>query len=306
MRPAGRPRAPRNTRVRGPARLDPRFVVGVCSYNTPDFARAAAAGMRFVRTDNPNSTKVALIRAAGVDVVPIARYALGDLPSNASQGQIDTWASTKLALWSALNPQPLAVECMNEPWNAAYSDMTTNYALYVAVVKSFTTQAWAIWPTMRILVCGDTGPVAGWLDAVLAADTTNVFADARIRPSVHLYCEDRAPQSNSGGDQYRFRRYEGAYAKFAAKGHPNPQCWCTEFGWESNTSGSVAAGLTVTEAQQADYIVQGIELARNSGVVEACAVFGMMNATTPAYNLIRPDNSDKPALVAITAALRRG
>jgi hypothetical protein len=280
------------------------FQMGVCSYNAPDFARAAAIGFKYVRTDNPNATKIAQIRSAGLEVLPIARYGMGDLAGNPSQAQIDAWCAGKIALWSGLATPPPWIECINEPWNTGYSDFTTNYSLYMRILHSFTSQAWAIWPEMPILVCGDTGPINGWLDAVLAADSSKLLADPRIKPSVHNYVEARTPQEDTGGDVFRFKRYEATYTKFLNHGHPNPRIAITEYNWESDTVGSVPQGPTVTEALQAQYLIEGAEIMRRSGKVSHAFVFGMMNATTPAYNLIRPDNGDKAAIAALTRYLR--
>ena len=277
---------------------EPPFRLGFCTYNQPDFPDVAATGARYIRTDDPNATKVAQIRAVGCEPIAIARYTLGTITNQATA---DAWAAAKLAQWTSLPSPPTVIECLNEPWNASFSDFTTNYALYMQILNTFTRQAWALWPSVRILVCGDTGPTAGWLDAVLAADTQKLYADPRIRPSVHVYCENRTPDNTSGQGQFNFGRYSLTYSKLRAFGHPNPKCWITEFGWESNTAGSVAAGLTVTEQEQSDNVIRGLDLLRTSGIAEVGCVFGMMQGTTPAYNVKRTDNSKKPVVAALTS-----
>lgn len=275
------------------------FRLGMCTYNQPDFPKVAALGVPYIRTDNPNSTKVDQIRAAGCDVIAIARYALGDITNS---GQVDAWCAGKLALWSGMATPPTVFEICNEPWNASFSDFTTNYARYLEIVRSFCAQAWALWPRARMLVCGDTGPVTAWLPGILAADTTGILRDPRVSPTAHCYCEDRAPTSTSGGNQYMFARYRATYDAFRAIGHPNPMVWVTEFGWESSdTAGVTPVGLAVTEAVQATYTTTAMDMMRTSGVVETACLFGMMQTTSIAYNVVRPTNANKPAADAVAS-----
>lgn len=297
----------RNPSRNGRPTTEEPFRLGFCTYQPSDFADVAAIGARYIRTDNPDAIKVGQIRAVGCEVIPIARYALGDLPSNASVGQVDAWAAGKLALWSGLAVPPPVIEFVNEPWNAGFSDFTTNYPLYMALMRSFCRQAWNIWPSMRILVCADTGPIAGWLDAVLAADTSKLHADSRIRPSVHAYVEARTPEEATGGDVYRFERYRASYDRLRAFGHQDPRVWVTEFGWESITAGSTYVTAPVSEALMSDYTIRGLELMRKSGVVETACVFCMAQGTTTGYNVKRPDGhpsgsaSAKPVVAALTS-----
>jgi hypothetical protein len=87
-------------------------------------------------------------------------------------------------------------------------------------------------------------------------------------------------------------RFKCAYADFKAHGHPNPQVWVTEYGWESDVVG---------EQHQADYVTQALSIFRNSGQVAAACAFFFMTSNTLSYNWLRPDNSAKPVVAAVRA-----
>jgi hypothetical protein len=287
------------------------MIVGACAYVTNDFKRIAATGIKALRMDHPDASTIELARTFGIEVLPIADYGYSDLSATGNwlapptQANLATWARRMVDTYRNMKNPPKVIEVWNEPWNSGFWDnKTPDAAFYLEIVKAFAKEAWAQWPTVKLLVSADQQGI-GYRTKLLAADKTGILRDPRVLPTTHNYVEGRTPTQKTGTPcDWDLDRYECAYQDFKAHGHPDPQVWITEFGWETVTPApSIAYYGTVTEQTQADYTIQALEIFRKSGHVAAAYGFMYRTGENWAYNWLRPDNSDKPVVGAIKAYL---
>jgi hypothetical protein len=278
--------------------------VGVDAYRTSDFAQIAASGVTRVRADRPSATDFAAAASNGVDVLPIADYEpWPDLNGGKSDkypplpANYKTWADRMLALWQSLSKPPIAIEVWNEPWLTTFWQPTPDPVAYYNLVRVFATEAWKIWPTVKILVSADTVGSTNttgtnlWRQYLLAADKDGFFNDPRILPTTHNYVEGRTPTTVTTKPCYwDLDRFKCAYNDFKAHGHPDPKVWVTEYGWESGVVG---------EQNQASYVTQALSIFKNSGMVAASYSYFFKSNETLSYNWLRPDNSAKPVIAAV-------
>ena len=285
------------------------FEIGLCAYLTADFARISAMGIKHVRMDRPTAAVITQARSFGLEVLPVAAYGFTDLSGSSNSKtpplpqNYGAWAKRMVDLWRTMPNPPRVIEVWNEPWVRAFWNTGPNPAQYLELVKAFAREAWAVWPQVTLLVSADQGnaDAPNFRTRLLAADTTRFLADPRILPTTHNYVENRTPtQVTSAPCSWDLDRFECAYDDFRRHGHPDPQVWVTEFGWESNTP---APGFfrfrAVTEQQQATYTVQALELFRQSGKVAAAFAFFYRTSDPWNYNFVRPNNSDKPVVGAV-------
>jgi hypothetical protein len=280
--------------------------VGVDAYRTTDLAQIAASGVKRVRIDSPSASTFAAAASSGIDVLPIADYepwpdlngGKGDkyppLPAN-----YKTWADRMIALWQSLPKPPAAIEVWNEPWLTAFWQPTPDPVAYYNLVKVFATEAWKVWPSVKILVSADTVGSTNttgtnlWRQYLLAADKDGFLNDPRIQPTTHDYVEGRTPTAvTSKPCWWDLDRFKCAYNDFKAHGHPDPKVWVTEYGWDSGVVG---------EQNQASYVTQALSIFRDSGMVAATYSFFYKTDNSEAFNWLHPDNSPKPVVGAVKA-----
>jgi hypothetical protein len=291
------------------------LLVGV-SGPTHEFAKIAQAGVRSVRLDHPSAATIEQARGYGIEVLPIAGdclpglngtdgWKLPPLPQNYA-----AWAKWTVDSWRDMPNPPKVIEVWNEPWQGEYWGSTPNPTAYLALVKAFAQEAWAVWPTATLLVSGDEGQAnyPTYRRDLLAADTSGFLNDPRIQPTTHNYVEARTPTEVTPQPcRWDLNRYECAYNDFKAHGHPNPQVWVTEFGWESDTpSPGVALYGAVSEQKQAEYMVEALRIFRASGKVAAAFSYLFQTGANTNYNWIAPNNREKPVVAAVRAYLSSG
>lgn len=285
------------------------FFFSVCAYNQSDFAAISALGITHVRMDVPTQANILAARELGIEVIPIAAYGYADLSGNGNAAYPPTapnratWATRMVDRWRSLAVPPVAVEVWNEPWSPGFWPPAPSPSAYLALVQAFAAEAWAVWPNMKLLVCGDAfGPYPTWTTELLAADTGNLLADPRIFPTCHPYVEDRWINTVASGRQWDFTKYIETYDAFKAHGHPDPQVWVTEFGWESdNVSPGFANNTPITEAEQSIFVLDALEAMRRSRKVQMACMFLMKSNDPWNYNVLRPNNTVKPVGFAIQA-----
>lgn len=288
--------------------------IGLCAYQTSDFPAIAAAGIKHVRMDKPTAATIELARTHGIEVLPIADYGYADLTTtgNAKHPPLPEyraeWAKRMVDKWRGMQNPPKVIEVWNEPWLAGFWAGKPDPAAYLELVKAFTKEAWAVWPNLTILVSADQGmrDYPTFRRDMLAADTGKLLADPRILPTTHNYVEARTPVTvTSNSCTYDLNRYECAFRDFKAHGHPNPQVWVTEFGWESNSPAPSEAHYgAVSEAVQAQYTIDALEMFRKSGMVAAAYSFMWNTNDKWAYNWLRADNSQKPIVGKVRDYIR--
>ena len=201
-----------------------------------------------------------------------------------------------IAQWTSLPRPPVAIEVWNEPWTDFWQP-TPDPVAYYNLVKAFATEAWKVWPQVKILVSADTvgstnttGTIY-WRKYLLEADTTGFLNDPRIQPTTHNYVGSPAPTNvTSQPCWWDLDRYKCAYNDFKAHGHPDPQVWVTEFGWESDVVG---------EQKQSDYTTQALSILKSSGMVASAYAFMFKTSDSWSFNWLRPDNSAKPVAAAV-------
>lgn len=192
----------------------------------------------------------------------------------------------------------IGIETWNEPWltsdavNGAFwlPEMEPDRFLALSIAQA--EAVWAINPNRDIAVSLDywgQGVNNGqrFDSAVVSYDTTDFLLDPRVVLTVHNYCQNSAPQDvRSLG--WSFDRW-----KLARTAAGNQRVWVTEYGW--STPGDA------TEAEQATYIADGINMMLDDGV-ERMVVFTVSQASdTTGYNLRRPNGTWRPAAAAFKA-----
>lgn len=290
--------------------------IGACSYGTDDFVKLQSIGIRHARMDHPSAALIEMARQFGVEVLPIANYA-----SSKVSGQNDEkypplpqnralWAKEMVDKWRTMQNPPRVIEIWNEPFLSAFWKPAPDAPAYLALVKAFAAEAWSVWPSVTLLVSADQGlnPMGyRFRTELLKADTEGFLNDPRILPTTHNYVEARTPTQNEpNGCWWDLDRFECAYQDFKAHGHPNPQVWVTEFGWESDTPGSTHTVQTVSEAVHAQYTQQALEIFRASGKVAKAFAFLVNFDDKWGYNWLRPDNSEKPVCQTVRALIASG
>jgi hypothetical protein len=222
-----------------------------------------------------------------MEVIPIVAYSYagnreveGSSTSQPPLSGLVAWADTMIDTWRGMSWAPKVQEIWNEPWNVTFFKPAPNAATYYQMVRTYCARAWAVWPEAIMLVCADTGTGGNpstWHAELLAADVDKFLCDPRIRPTAHLYCEERPPSYQYGIEsaqrRWAFDRYKYTYADWRAHGHPHPWVWVTEYGWEVDGPSIVVETTPVSEALQAQYHIEALEQLRLSGIVEAAFPF---------------------------------
>ncbi len=291
--------------------------VGLNAYvNNDDSIAANTIGVHRIRRDHPDAAVFTVAKASGVSVLPVLDYEpWPDL--NGDKGDIypplpqyySTWASRQLndlknALASAGVGPPEAIEVWNEPWLASFWQPMPDPTGYFNLFKATAQQAWAIWPNVKVLISADTTGSTNtsgtlyWRQNVLAADITGFLNDPRVLPTTHPYVEDRTPTTVTGQPcWWDLNRFKCAYNDFKAHGHPNPQVWITEFGWESNLVG---------EANQAAYTKQALQMFHDSGMVAEAYAFHIKSNDTWDYDWLNTSNVCKPVCGTVKTLITTG
>jgi hypothetical protein len=279
---------------------------GGCIYTVANLTKAKdTAGIVHARSDwwlSSQSAYQSACKSLGIESLLVACYAMG-MSSKGDHYPPDNyqaWA-TKIAQWAAAN-SPVAIEVWNEPWLTGFWQSGPDPQAYLALAVETAKQVWAAKPNTLIVVSMDywmqgTG-VSGkqWASQVIAADSTGFLRDPRVRPSTHNYCQTASPQTDRGTG-WSFDRYKLAYDAMKAHGHPNPQVWVTEFGWD--TPGGTEQ-YPVSETLQSQYTTDALRMMHDSGKVERAFIF--QASQDDWYGIWRAgDGSSRPVCAAVKA-----
>ena len=123
----------------------------------------------------------------------------------------------------------------------------------------------------------------------------------------HPYCYPAAPGTDPGTAWNQMSTSPvNARAIMAAHGDSAKQIWATEFGAHTDPAG---AGY-LSEAQQADHLVRGIDLWRNYSWAGPMVLYQLRDRGTDTadrenfFGLQRADGTEKPAYQAVASAIR--
>ncbi len=218
------------------------------------------------------------------------------------------------AFWAAnpeLEPRPLtAVEIWNEPWLTNFWRPNPDPARYAALVRAAAAAIHAAQPTIKVLASADifqmrsdTTQSRDWFRLLLENDAAT-FRDHVDAYSVHAYVQDRSPLDTQTAQRWRFDRVLMT-RDLAAAANASKPIWITEFGWTTEAGN----GDAVTEAQQATYSRQALELALEgwSPLVEKAFLYywGESNSTyNGGYSPLHPDGRPKPLWTTLGSLLQ--
>ena len=217
-----------------------------------------------------------------------------------------------------------------EVWNeqnlscAEWGCKPVNAADYVNLLR-LSYQAIKAADPSAIVISGALTPT-GWNDGTTAIDDV-VFLDQMYAAGLKNYCDaigahpngfdnppgdwvDRSTDSNAqmkGHPSFYFRRAEQLRDIMVKYGDGNKKMWITEVGWTTlNQNPDYAYGAHTSEAEQAQFLVDAIKMAKNWGWVQALFVWNLNFQTVvpPSdekypYGIVRSDWSPRPAYTAL-------
>lgn len=219
------------------------------------------------------------------------------------------------SFWSAhpeLPARPLrALELWNEPWYKQFWAPNPDPAAYSRLVRAAAASV-GTGRGVELLMSGDNlsvstdGVPRPWLDSIIRDDPGLLALVDGL--TVHPYPQPfgRSPTDTTGDPRWRFDRVPAAGAAAAAAGHPLP-VWITEIGWST----APARDGGVTEAQQASYLLDAINIAAKSwaGAVSHVFLYTLNDVPTDTdplhqnYGLMYADGSPKPAWLRLKTLL---
>lgn len=129
--------------------------------------------------------------------------------------------------------------------------------------------------------------------------------------SVHPYNEWRDPRDRwrKRWEQYTFLPGIESLRRTQLAAGDRAPLWITEFGWQTGYRST--SGWAVTEAQQAEYLVEAFKLLEGLDYVKAAVIYNLRNkGSDPAdheanFGLVRRNYLVKPAFKAVRSYLRR-
>lgn len=234
------------------------------------FALGQSAGLRHVRADfnwtwMTNATGyawerydkvMASARAEGVTVLPIllAEAKNGTPPWQCS----DRWKGFVRDVLQHYPGQIPAVEVWNEQNQTVDGSPRVSESDYLSLLKATYDEVKAVDPSIKVVLGGFEGRCGGyfknicekgkdWFDVVAFHPYNNTHAPG-YEPS---WLSDDKPGANKLLDEFR--------SAMSSKGIGNRPIWITEIGWPTWDGG-------VSESQQATYLKDFLEYARNHGV----------------------------------------
>jgi hypothetical protein len=201
----------------------------------------------------------------------------------------------------SLPPRPLtALEIWNEPWHHEFWKPEPDPGAYARLVRLTAQAIKSVHPEIKVLASadvfqsrGDTPDSIDWFAPLLKADPTLWRSRLVDAWSVHLYCQKLSPAEATGDQRYRFDRILITKALADRAGASKP-IWITEFGWRADQVG---------EPTQAAYTRDALWRAVTEweGFVTRSFVFYWSRPPPidDPYNLVRPDDSTRPAWQAV-------
>lgn len=214
-------------------------------------------------------------------------------------GDIDAWGDWVYNTVGYFKGMVKVWEIWNEPdWGFGFDDNPEGYTEFL---KRAYTRAKEADPTCTILAGAFTGAQEGPLDyfrRMYDAGAQGYF-DAF---SIHCYPQGPPESPNEGKWGQAFWKIPWFRDLMVEKGDGDKKIWITEVGWVTQADG-------VSEAQQADYLVRALTMAKNWSWVETASVFCWMDSVSADlyYGLVRElyeppythENFCKPSFVAI-------
>lgn len=166
--------------------------------------------------------------------------------------------------WSSnpdLEPQPVrAVEIWNEPSGYWFANPEPDPARYASMALAASEAIHEVDPAMKVLIDATLlqvrrdGRLLSWIDEVLRAEPALIPHIGAYSSHPYPYPQTRGPYAEASDARWDFRQVELVRQVTTARGAARP-IWITEIGWSTATD----ASGTVSEATQAQYVVQAIE-----------------------------------------------
>lgn len=190
---------------------------------------------------------------------------------------------------------PRYVEVLNEPYLGAFSGGRPDPGTYADFVQFVVPAMRAANPNVKILLSADTTSVTNdddWIAGMYArAPDLNDYFDA---VAVHPYGNDPIAECDRN-ERWNFCRIEEIRERFDQHDAADKRFWITELG--NPTDGGRSAR---TESEQARFLANYIDIARDLGYVDALFVYhyrnlGCTDSRECYFGLTREDGSRKPA-----------
>ena len=270
----------------------------------------AAAGIGMVRTDfrwrlcwsaansdwswTYTDNVVADAERRGVEILPIL---MGDNPETGAKAyaDLDGWAEFVRQVVTRYQGRISAVEVWNE-WNHP-NFWGGTVAQYARLLERTAATVRAVDPSVRVVMGGVAGDDLASIEALCREVAPGTFDAAAFHP----YCYPDSPRANSN---WLARRIADLRTVLDGNGFAGAAIWITEIGWP--TLGDKA----VTEARQAAYITNAVDIAFAAGVekvfpYELRAWGGAADGAEGSFGIVDAGNAARPALYAYRAFVRK-
>lgn len=213
------------------------------------------------------------------------------------------WAAAR---WAGKVP---AWEIWNEPNEPSYMTGTDPVA-YTRLLRAAYPAIKAANPAAKVVFGGPASNDSAWIARAYAAGAQGSFDVMATHP--YMAIADQPPTVPDDGTPYNFTHLASVYDLMVRNGDGGKQIWATEFGWSSHPNTGTEANWNrgVTEAQQGQYLVQALELARQT-MPYVTNLFWYTDRDIPSnsiqnsnYGLFYNDLRPKPAYFAVKSYLQ--
>lgn len=213
------------------------------------------------------------------------------------------WAAAR---WAGKVP---AWEIWNEPNEPSYMTGTDPVA-YTRLLQAAYPAIKAANPAATVVFGGPASNDSTWIARAYAAGARGSFDVMATHP--YMAIADQPPTVPDDGTPYNFTHLASVYDLMVRNGDGGKPIWATEFGWSSHPNTGTEANWNrgVTEAQQGQYLVQALELARQT-MPYVTNMFWYTDRDFPSssiqnsnYGLFYNDLRPKPAYFAVKAYLQ--
>jgi hypothetical protein len=242
-----------------------------------EFIEPTNGQFNWTRTD----TLMTAASRTGMDVYAILAYSALWASSRSGQAHAYPASNTEFAeyatavtrryglggtFWSSnpqLEPQPVrSIEIWNEPSGYWFNEPGPDPVRYASLAYAAAEAIHQVDPAMTVLIDGTLlqvrrdGAIRGWIQEVLAAEPRLHAHIGAYSSHPYPYPQHRGPYAVGNDARWDFSQIAIIRQVTSQAGVARP-IWITEVGWSTATS----APGTVSEAEQAEFLVQAVERA---------------------------------------------